>query len=73
LGDDKEFLERFISLSFPIVIRSCLIAIPFYIIDSLLPENAFMQLIDMPYLAFLAYFYWRLNTSIKIASSGITL
>lgn len=70
-GDDKEFIERIICLGLPVGIR----AFVFYILFMLTVEISLLILhIHIPYeykhygIFYLIYTYWRLNTSIKIAS-----
>jgi uncharacterized membrane protein len=74
-GDDKEFLERFIALSFPIALRTfvlgILLGIIYLIILFSIPMLKNIDVnISFTVISFL-YFYWRLNASIKIASHHI--
>jgi hypothetical protein len=76
-GDDKEFIERYISIGFPVGIRSLLFLIligGIFLVIAVLTaqgeisdESTVYDLLVMT--AFILYFYWRLNSSIKLASN----
>jgi hypothetical protein len=75
-GDDKEFIERYVSIGFPVFIQAFVIFIVvgifFGIVASTsqgeIPDSStFYDLLFMT--AFTLYFYWRLNSSIKLASN----
>ncbi|GGB04684.1 hypothetical protein GCM10011491_35970 [Brucella endophytica] len=76
-GDDKEFIERIVCIGFPVLVQ---VIIMFIVIEALLmtirsfldPEDNFTNLplfyfFDTCFLY--GYFYWRLNSSIRIAAS----
>jgi|SRR5579883_1918726 len=75
-GDDQEFIERYICIAFPTGIRTFLIMLPigllFYGMIAFfrkegIPEST--SIYDLIWQSiFLGYFYWRLNSLIKIAS-----
>jgi|SRR5579883_3149072 len=75
-GDDKEFIERYISIAFPTGIRTFFIMLPagllFYGAIALFRETGLphtASIYDFIWQAiFLGYFYWRLNSLIKLAS-----
>ncbi len=76
-GDDKEFIERYISIGFPVAIRTLLILIPVMIIfygfvefirKEEIPDTSSMYDLVLN-IGFMIYFYWRLNSSIKLASN----
>ena len=85
LGDNKEFIERIICLSFPVMIRtivlSILILAAFYLGDFLreefLEQNKFMTDYQIEFasllimIAIMVYFYIRLSGSIRIAASRL--
>lgn len=75
-GDDKEFIERYISIGFPVAIQALLLLTVFGVVfiaiaaftsqDEISNSSTFYDLLAMA--GFVLYFYWRLNTSIKVAS-----
>jgi len=80
-GDDREFIERSICIAFPVFIQALLLGIASIPICFLWIELAsiyFSNLKEFPdsfhYLVFsiifASYFYWRLNSSIRIAAGS---
>jgi hypothetical protein len=75
-GDNKEFIERYICIGFPTAIRIMLIAIPliivaYVVIYSVIPDGnpkATSGYDLLFHVVFLIFFYWRLNSLIKIAA-----
>ncbi|MES2252202.1 MAG: hypothetical protein V4482_00755 [Pseudomonadota bacterium] len=70
-GDDENFIERFTCISIPVMVRMSLICIPLALIKMLFSHNAFEKsdiFKLMYYIISLSYFYFRLNSAIKIAS-----
>lgn len=75
-GDDNEFIERYFCIGFPVGIQSFLFLIVIEVI--FFPIASFMAQVEIPETSsfydliamtvFVVYFYWRLNSSIKIAS-----
>ncbi|WP_188825579.1 hypothetical protein [Brucella endophytica] len=74
-GDNKEFIERMICIGFPVIITMLIILIFFTILYFIILEttgnSAFMDTTLSDFivmLVFQAFFYWRLNNSIRIAA-----
>jgi hypothetical protein len=76
-GDDKEFIERYISIGFPISVQiiaiMLFVSIPAVVIElateiKILGKGSVFDLALCTILAL--YFYWRLNLSIKVAASS---
>jgi hypothetical protein len=75
-GDDKEFIERYICIGFPVGIQTGLLALVLFIFFMILIAihgdnygdggNIYsFSLMSLSYL----YYYWRLNLSIKVAAT----
>ena len=72
-GDDREFIERYISIGFPVTIQTALISLGAGMVVGFIShgeisnqagaENLLITIIMM------LYYYWRLNSSIKIAAN----
>jgi hypothetical protein len=85
-GDNKNFIERYISLSFPISIKctlySILLLVPIYIIlaiwlketykITLMPENESSYFLPFMILPVFIYYYLRLAYVMKIASRPVS-
>ncbi|KXF76748.1 hypothetical protein ATN84_12005 [Paramesorhizobium deserti] len=76
-GDDKDFIERMICISFPVLIKSIvillLVSMFYYTTIQIIGwrENIDESAIyDLPPAIFIIlYYYWRLNASMKIAAN----
>lgn len=79
--DDKEFIERYICIGFPVTVRMLIFAILLSIAAFILYELndvyfKFGFLVSVDMWAFvvsfcaITYFFWRLNSSIKLAASA---
>ncbi len=81
-GDDREFIERYVGIGFPVNVRmiifiisiSLISAILYALNDRYLKFNLFVS-IDVWAFAMsicaMVYFFWRLNSSIKLAASAV--
>lgn len=73
-GDDEEFIERYVGISFPVAVQTMLIAIVAGFAVGLLttaPDDIAYEsgVIDFALISLVTvYFYWRLSSSIKLAS-----
>lgn len=81
-GDDREFIERYVSIGFPISIQVFLIfavfivaVIVFYVLKAILKFE--FDLADLTEAGgsvigagIMIYYYWRLNSSIKLAATA---
>jgi hypothetical protein len=75
-GDDREFIERYMSIGFPTIVKTTLIFILILLINIAIyyfmlgydqsDESTYVALIYT--LAFFAAYFWRLNYCIKLAS-----
>lgn len=76
-GDNKEFIERYISIYFPITIQTILILIPVFFVYIIVIESFIIVELHDRTLAYefiimtvyMLYFYWRLNSAIRIAAN----
>lgn len=78
-GDDKEFIERYISLAFPIGVQLLLITITLIalivtvVMSTQIVIHKAASLLTLMITAFsYLYFYWRMNSSIRIAAGSDT-
>jgi hypothetical protein len=73
-GDDKEFIERVVSIGFPVLVQSIILTVGLtflYLFVGSMNEDK-STIYDLKVVIFTSiYFYWRLNYAIKIASSGV--
>lgn len=75
-GDDKDFVERYICISFPAMIQSLLIFIGVWIIYAIALSFSLgvgiseeYSIYDIPpFILMFVYYFWRLNASMSIAS-----
>ncbi len=78
-GDNKEFVERFISVGFPVFVQTVVMAFIIGLVNRFIflqdPAQDFglimleiMETMCIANIVLLFYFFWRLNSSMKIAS-----
>ncbi len=72
-GDDREFIERYISIGFPVLIQTTLISIGAVMVVGLISHGEISDQASADDLLItiiaMLYYYWRLNSSIKIAAN----
>ncbi|MEQ1890439.1 MAG: hypothetical protein ABL951_14860 [Alphaproteobacteria bacterium] len=76
-GDDKEFIERYTSIGFPVTVRTLFILVPASVLcfvilalvmgGEISDQNPVFNFLFV--MAYSFYYFWRLNSSIRIAAN----
>jgi hypothetical protein len=72
-GDDKEFIERYVCIGTPVLIRTKVLTFALFFFGTLIKGYIFKEIVNNLGIISNAigsfYFYWRLNSSIRIAAN----